>query len=164
MRRALTISRLAAAVFACGILTAAQPPSVPLPDPRLTPEEVVGVVLEALRANDRPTPGHGIAVTFAFSSPANREATGPLERFTALVQSERYRPMLNHRSVERGVVKILGNEARERVVLTGEDGTRAAYVFTLSRQGAGPYKDCWMTDGVVREASTAALRGVLATE
>ena len=163
MRRAPALSRLAAAVLACGMLTAAQPARDVAPDPRLTPEEVVGVVLDALRTNDRPTPDHGIAVTFAFSSPANREATGPLDRFTALVRSDPYRLMLNHRSVDRGALRVVGSVARERVVLTTENGTRVAYVFTLSRQAAGPYKDCWMTDGVVREASGAALRGSLAT-
>jgi hypothetical protein len=140
---------------------AAAQPAVARPDPRLTPEDVVGVVLEALRTNDQPTGDRGIAITFAFASPANREVTGSLERFAALVKAEPYRPILNHRRVERGLLRVDGDEARERVVVTTADGTRIAYLFTLSRQTAGSFKDCWMTDGVIRESATSGRRAII---
>ena len=32
----------------------------------------------------------------------------------------------------------------------GEQGERAGFVFTLSRQSGGEFDSCWMTDSVVR--------------
>jgi hypothetical protein len=155
MALASSLARTITAAIVCAIGTAAGVGAQPAtrPDPRLTPEEVVGVVLEALRTNDQPSGDRGIAITFAFSSPANREAVGPFERFVALVKAEPYRPILNHRRAERGLLRVDGDAARERVVVTTADGARIAYVFTLSRQTAGSFKDCWMTDGVVRESA-----------
>jgi hypothetical protein len=163
MRLAPTLSRAAAIAIATLVtsVAAAQPPATH-PDPRLTPEEVVGAVLEALRTNDLPTPDRGIAVTFAFASPANRDATGTIEKFAALVRTQAYSPILNYRHVERGLLRVDGDEARERVVVTGADGTRAAFVFTLSRQASGLFKDCWMTDRVVRERAIPRQRTTIA--
>jgi len=129
----------------------ARPAAAPRPSPALTPHEVVTIVLEALRNNDLPTKDRGIAVTFDFASPANREATGPIERFASLVKNPFYRPMINHQRAERGEMIILGSEARQRVTLVVAGGERVTYTFILTRQGEGQYRGCWMTDGVVRE-------------
>lgn len=130
---------------------AARAVAMPRPNPALAPQEVVTIVLDALRNNDLPTKDRGIAVTFDFASPANREATGPLERFAALVKTPSYRPMLNHQRAERGEMAVLGEEARQRVTLVGAGGARVTYTFILTRQNDGAYRGCWMTDGVVRE-------------
>lgn len=130
---------------------AARSVAAPRPSPALAPQEVVTIVLDALRNNDLPTKDRGIAVTFDFASPANREATGPLDRFAALVKNPFYRPMLNHQRAERGEMAMLGDEARQRVTLVGARGERVTYTFILTRQSEGPYRGCWMTDGVVRE-------------
>jgi len=135
-----------------------QDTTLPRPDPALSPGQVIDVVLAALQHNDSPTKDHGIAVTFEFASPANRDATGPLERFVALVKNPSYRAMLNHRRAERGELRVLGDQARQRVTLVDASGDRVTYLFMLSRQADGPYKDCWMTDGVVRETELRASR------
>jgi hypothetical protein len=120
------------------------------PHPELSPEDVVSIQLEALRHNDSPSRDAGIATTFRFASPANRVATGPLDRFAQLVKTSAYSAMLNHRRVERGPMHIEGDEARQRVVVYSATGTRVAYMFLLSRQHGGPFDGCWMTDGVTR--------------
>ena len=121
------------------------------PSPQLTPDEVVGIVLDALARNDVPVKDHGISVTFAFSSPANRAFVGPIESFADLVRDDTYRPLLNHRHAARGVVHVTGDRATVRVVITTSSGERVAYLFALSLQNDGQYKGCWMTDGVTRE-------------
>jgi len=124
--------------------------ALPSPSPTLSPEEVVSIQLEALRHNDSPTRDHGIATSFRFASPANRVATGPLDRFAELVKNSTYRAMIDHRRVERGAMRVEGDEARQRVTVYAASGARVSYLFLLSRQRGGAYDGCWMTDGVVR--------------
>ena len=121
------------------------------PDPTLAPDEVVVSVLEALAQNDQPTKDRGIEVTFSFASPANRAMIGPLDRFGDLVREEVYRPLLYHSHAVRGAMKVVGDRAQQRVIITSVSGQRVVYTFTLSRQSDGPFKGCWMTDGVTRE-------------
>ena len=121
------------------------------PDPTLGPEEVVAVVLEALAQNDQPTKDRGIEVTFSFASPANRAMIGPVDRFGDLVREEVYRPLLYHSHAARGTMKVAGDRAQQRVIITSATGERVVYTFTLSRQADGPFRGCWMTDGVTRE-------------
>jgi len=126
----------------------------PAPEPGLGPDQVIGIVLNALRHNDDPIADHGIAVTFAFTSPENHDITGPIDHFRALVKSSAYRPMLGHTRADRGPVVVVAEHARERVAITGAHGERAVYVFLLSRQETGTFKGCWMADGVLREADS----------
>jgi hypothetical protein len=127
----------------------------PAPEPGLGPDAVVGIVLHALQHNDDPVADHGIAVTFAFTSPENRDVTGPIDRFRALVKSSAYRPIIGHTRADRGPLQVVAQHAREQVAITGAHGERAVYLFLRSRQEAGAYKGCWMADGVLREHGTA---------
>jgi len=127
------------------------PPTTP--DPSLTPEQVVGLQLEALRRNDDPYPDAGIATAFAFASEANRSATGPVARFTAMLKNSLYRPMLGDSPAQFGPVQVEGDVARTQVVLFGGDGRLVAYDFTLSRD---PTTRCWVTDSVMLAPVEAA--------
>lgn len=122
----------------------------PLPSPALSPAEVIGVQLRALGDNDTPWPDAGIALAFEFASPANRAATGPLDRFTLLVHSPVYQAMLNFRAVQRGTMIVADDQAQESVLLLDSEGKTAVFVFALSQQAGGLYDGCWMTDGVLR--------------
>ena len=153
---ALAASRLAAQTQATDTPTrAAVAAHATQPDPTLGPEEVVVSVLEALARNDQPTKDRGIEVTFSFASPANRAMIGPLDRFGDLVREEVYRPLLYHSQAVRGTMKVVGDRAQQRVIVTSVGGQRVVYTFTLSRQSDGPFKGCWMTDGVTREPPSA---------
>jgi len=120
------------------------------PNPTLSPAQVIGLQLQALKQNDTPRPDAGIAVAFGFASPANQAATGPLERFILLVHSPVYQAMLNFRAVQRGAMIIADDQAQETVMLLDARGKTAVFVFALSRQAGGPYDRCLMTDGVLR--------------
>lgn len=126
------------------------------PDPRLAPDAVVGIVLDALaRAGDRAGAAgdeRPLALVYAFASPANRAAVGTPDRFAELVRDDAYRPLLGHRRAARGALTVAGDRATQHVLVTAADGARVAYTFTLTRQAAGPFRGCWMTDGVTREA------------
>lgn len=127
-------------------LNAPQVPNL-VPNPSLTPEEVVQFQLQSLGNN---TNGDGIAATFRFASPSNKKITGPIDRFSRLFDAEQYSPMLNHRDSE---VKLLSNDgtvAEVMAALVDANGEYFWYQFRLSRQSKSPYNNCWMTDSVMR--------------
>jgi hypothetical protein len=137
--------------------------SAPHPEPSLSPSQVVSIVLNALQHNDDPQPDAGIATTFEFASPANREETGPLPRFALMIKNPAYRVMLGFRRATRGPLEQDGSRARQRVVIVGRDGSEVTYVFLLSKQSDGPYANCWMTDAVIRQKEAEPLPGTTAT-
>ncbi len=120
------------------------------PSPNYSPQQVVRIQIGALARNDWPREDAGIEITFRFASPDNRRITGPLNRFVALLKNPLYRHMLNHTEAEFGPAMIEQNLAQVPVILTSEQGERAGFVFTLSRQSEGEFDSCWMTDSVVR--------------
>ena len=119
-----------------------------VPDPDLSPVEVIRIQLEALRHNDEQD--RGIAVAFRFASPANRANTGPLARFIPMIKQGPYALMLDFRDATYGPLEAVADRARQRVTLTGARET-VTYWFYLSRQSEPPYVDCWMTDSVFIE-------------
>lgn len=123
----------------------------PSPKPEHKPEAVIGFQLEAMRMNDSPTPDSGIKTAFRFASPENRLVTGPIEKFISLVKNPIYRPLLNHKEATREAIRVLNNAAQQRVRITTADGDVVFFIFTLSKQESGEYKDCWMTEAVERE-------------
>ena len=132
---------LAAAVFAAPL---------PHPDPKLDPAAVVRIQLEALAHNDQSSKDAGLAIVYSFTSPQNREQTGPLEHFSAMVHAG-YAQLLNHRSAKLNPVVVQGEQALQGVELVGQKGETARFIFVLSRQGEAPYAGCWMIDGVIQQ-------------
>jgi hypothetical protein len=134
----------------------AQPPVAPVPtaatqpSPQLTPEQVVRLVTEAMGHNDTPAADAGIATAFAFASPGNRHATGPLARFVPMVKHPTYAPLLDYATIEYTPIRVVGDYAEQLVTVTDKQGNTAAFLWILSRQVDGEYEDCWMTDGVTR--------------
>lgn len=127
------------------------PTDVPMPDPRIAPESVVTIVLDAFARTERTVPVSGLDIAYAFTAPANRAVIGSVERFSDVVRDGSYRPLLGHRRAVRSPMRIDGDHATQRVVVTTVDGVQVAYMFRLARQEAGEFKDCWMTERVTRE-------------
>jgi hypothetical protein len=120
------------------------------PHPSLSPLEVAGIQIEALRHNDVPYQNSGIEVTFNFASPANKRMTGPLERFKLMVHNPMYRPMIDHRGAEYENLAIDGDLARIDVILFSKEGQYLGYRFMLTRQHDNRHEGSWMTDAVVQ--------------
>ncbi len=137
-------------VFSAVPIHAAEVPPTPYPSPRLAPEQVVRIQLEALARNDEPRRDAGIELSFRFVSPSSKSINGPLARFNALVHGPVYKPMLNHRAARYGVALIEEDSAQLPVLLVSATGEHVGYLFTLSRQATGKYARCWLTDSVMR--------------
>ena len=127
---------------------APSPLDIPDPNPGLSPSDVVRFQLQALKHNDASDTG--IAQVFKFSSPDNRHQTGPLPRFIRMVKNPPFDIMLGHRASFQHEVEIVDGRARQLVELIDRNGNMAAYMFDLRKQESGPYKGCWMTEGVLR--------------
>ena len=117
------------------------------PSPEHEPDEVVEIVVAALRDNAETPDDAGIATVFAFASPGNRAATGPFERFRDMVKRG-YPDMLGFSESRFGELRLGGDVAMQIVWLTQDDGREVGYVFQLGLQHGGEYDGMWMTDAV----------------
>jgi hypothetical protein len=120
---------------------------IQLPDPRLSPADVVRLQVEALRAfrDDQSA----IHQCYVLASPANRAVTGPLERFTAMVQNPTYRALVEHTTALVGRPVIRGRQATVLVTLLDRQRDAHIFRFFLSKQTDAALLDCWMTDAVI---------------
>lgn len=118
------------------------------PDANLTPRQVVEIQLRSLQQNDVPAPDNGIAQTWAFAHPANREMTGPLARFTVMLKGPNYRRLLNHRSHRIEPVVRTDDMALFNVAIVAADGVTLLLQWRVARVGVGRFTGAWMTVGV----------------
>jgi len=124
------------------------PPSAPRPRPDLTPAEVTRTVVAALRNYNSPLPNAGVFTAYRFASPANRAVIGPYGHFLRLVKSADFAPLLRDYPSDLGAIDIKNDHAEQIVRVHSDPGRAAAFKFILSRQREGPYRSCWMVDGV----------------
>jgi hypothetical protein len=88
----------------------------------------------------------GAEICFRFASPTNRVFTGPLSRFTRMLHSPLYDIMLGWTSLKVSPANAQGTRWR---VAVAKGNTLRTFLWTLSKQTAAPYVDCWMTDNVL---------------
>ena len=111
-----------------------------VPDPALSPGDVVRIQLEALRRNDEQD--RGIAVAFRFASPANRTNTGPLSRFIAMIKEagplHRQRSLRAHAGLPQRRLRPGGDAIRPGPTARHADRhTRKRDLLVLSVQAVG---------------------------
>ncbi len=133
------VGPLAAPSFAADVL---------LPDPTLSPAEVIAIQLSALQANDVPEPDAGIVQTFAFAHPENKRMTGPLPRFAQMLKGPRYEVLLNHRAHEIREVARSDDAAAYAVIVTSSDGDVVGFRWAVARVADGEHAGAWMTIAV----------------
>jgi hypothetical protein len=122
-------------------------PEIQLPSPNLSPNDVVRLQVDALRAFQRDR--SAIKQCYAFASPANRAVTGPLDRFTAMVQNPIYSPLVSQTSALVGRPVIRDGQATVFVTVLDDSRTTRGYRFFLSKQTDPEFLECWMTDAVI---------------
>lgn len=135
-----------------------------IPKPELAPEQVVEVQLEGLGSDDLTW---GIKQCFEFASPGNKQSTGPLTRFAAMVQKAPYDALIKRHLVLVGTPHIDDEKAIVMVTILDDHDEIRVFEFWLSKQHGEGVEDCWMTDAVyplrqlssppAGESSTAAI-------
>jgi hypothetical protein len=119
-----------------------------MPDPALSPAEVVSIQLNALQANDTPETDAGIAQTWAFAHPDNKRVTGPLPRFAQMIKGPLYQILLGHRSHEIKEVSQSDNEAVFAVIVTSQTGEVVGHRWSVAKVAEGADAGAWMTVAV----------------
>ena len=119
------------------------------PEPPPTPDFVVRATLAALHKNDLPYDNAGIEVFYSTVSPTQRATIGPLAQFRDLLSDPAYTNLINHEEAALGALVVKGDKARQPVLIVTEDNGLEGYMFLLSRQREGPFKDAWMTESVI---------------
>ncbi|MDZ7829672.1 MAG: hypothetical protein U5K33_09380 [Halofilum sp. (in: g-proteobacteria)] len=109
---------------------------------------MVEIQLGALQTNDEPGPNAGIARVWQFAHPHNRETTGPLSRFSAMIQSPPYRFLIDHRAHVVEEVRVSERRAAFEVTVTATTGKVVAYLWRLEKLVDGPLAGTWLTTGV----------------
>ena len=117
------------------------------PNKELSPDQIVSIVVDALKHNDATTGDIGINTVFRFASPNNKSVTGPIDRFTQMIKGG-FSDMLNHVDSSFSDIEVSDDIARQAVWLTGQNGVERGYVFQLGKQVGGKYDGMWMTEGV----------------
>lgn len=117
------------------------------PNVNLSPEEVMSIVVDALKNNDETKNDDGLATVFAFASPGNKSVTGPLPRFKKMIKGG-FADMLNHVRSEFGKIDIEDDTALQAVWLTNSSGKETGYVFQLGKQSGGEFDGMWLTESV----------------
>jgi len=118
------------------------------PNPSITPDQVVAIQLLALQQNDTPDADYGIRQTWAFAHPANREMTGPLPRFAAMIKGATYRDLINHRSHTITLKYKTEDLAQFEVLMEDEKGRVLSFVWVVKKARQAPFDNCWMTSAV----------------
>ncbi len=147
MQSALTGKILALSLFWM-LSSSVNADTSPQPNTQYQPDEVVKIVVEALRTNTERQNDEGIATVFRFASPGNRANTGPLSRFTNMIKRG-FGDMLNFIESRYDPIQVQGNRAVQAVWLRMPDGRELGYAFQMGKQQSGEYADMWMTEGVV---------------
>jgi hypothetical protein len=119
-----------------------------MPDPALSPAEVVSIQLNALQRNDAPEADAGIAQTWAFAHPDNKRVTGPLPRFAQMIKGPLYQILLGHRSHEIKEVSRTDDQAVFAVTVTSQTGEVVGYQWTVAKVADGENAGTWMTTAV----------------
>lgn len=130
------------------LTTSAAAQGLLVPDPNLSPERVVEIQLSSLKYNDVPVADTGIAQTWVFAHPNNKNVTGPLERFAVMIKGPSYRMLLDHREHSIQPVVQLNDHAIVAVTITTAANQQISYQWELSKVLSGEYEGSWMTTGV----------------
>ncbi|MCO6046911.1 DUF4864 domain-containing protein [Aeoliella sp. ICT_H6.2] len=112
----------------------------------LDPREVVCTQVAALA--ECQTNPDALRQVYALAAPANKAATGPIERFAGMLVNPTYRPLVERRSAIVGQAVVREPWATVTVTTMDHEHGLSVFHFYLERQAEGPHAGSWMTYGV----------------
>ena len=116
------------------------------PNDGIEPYQVVNIQLTGLKNNDIPNKNNGIEQTSEFAHPLNKKYTGSLPRFINLLNSARYKMLLNH--IENEIIEVFNSNNRHgfEVTILAKDKNYYKFQWVVEKYyEEGPLKDCWLT-------------------
>jgi hypothetical protein len=127
--------------------------SVVEPHADLLPREVVELQVEALAKCQ--TSEHALRQVYALASTDNKEATGPIARFAAMLLSPTFKPLVEQHRAVLGKAVVHGDMAAVTVTVADQNFDCHTYRFYLAREIDDPNRNCWTTYGVSKDNSRA---------
>lgn len=110
-----------------------------------TAETVLVKQLTALKENDSKGKDSGIRTAWRYAHPNNQRSTGPVERFTRMLKSPAYRPLLNHDSHRVALSQEASGTAVYRVTVFTQTSAPLIYTWVLEKVESGARKGEWAT-------------------
>jgi hypothetical protein len=98
-----------------------------LPNTNYEAFDVVQIQLLALKNNDKIYKNSGIEQTWNFAHPNNKKITGPLDRFTLMIQGEGYKMLLNH--IEHTITLVQSGDNWAQFEVTVLDQSKTYHKF-----------------------------------
>ena len=119
------------------------------PEPSIKPSEVISIQLTALQTNSTPFENAGIAQTWEFAHPNNKEITGPLDKFKKMIYSENYKILISHENSEITILKEDKDISIFKVTVLTKNKEKYYYIWQIEKVlFEGSFKNCWMTTNV----------------
>ena len=116
------------------------------PNSNIKPSEVVKIQLLGLQNNNKVFNDSGIEQTWNFAHPMNKQATGPLDRFKAMLKSNNYQMMINHISHTITQVRRGDDWVQFEVIILDKEKIYHKFNWQVEKfTEDGPLKDCWLT-------------------
>lgn len=128
---------------------APDPSSLATADTLKSPRRVVDTQMAALaecRQSER-----ALHQVYALASPANKEVTGPIDRFAAMLLSPTFRPLVDQQRAIVGDATIRGDLASVMVTIVDEQRQPAIFHFYLERGAEPSQPNSWTVYGVTRD-------------
>jgi hypothetical protein len=126
-----------------------------IPSPAMEPREIVQLQVANL-AECQVSPD-ALRQVYAFASPDNREVTGPIDRFAAMLLSPQYKPLVEQQHVVVGSQVVHSNWASVMVTAMDQQHALRTFHFYLAKETKAPYAGCWMTYGVVADPAMQSI-------
>lgn len=117
-----------------------------IPQPDYSPAEVVTLQIESMR--DSASSPERLTTCYSLASPQNREITGPIERFGAMVMMPPYDRLARCQAWQVGRPVIDQDHAAVLVSTISSDGSGVAFRFLLRLHTEHPFDGCWLTEAV----------------
>ena len=116
------------------------------PNSNIEPIKVVEIQLIGLQKNDAGYKDRGIEQTWNFAHPNNKQVTGPLVKFKAMIKGDTYQMMINHLSHTITQLGSGDNWAQFEVVILDKEKIYHKFNWQVEKYTIeGPLKDCWLT-------------------
>ena len=117
------------------------------PNDKFSPQEVVEIQLTSLQNNS--INNLGIYQCWLFAHPDNKKYTGPLDRFTSMIESKPYDVLLNSFHFKTKLIFQNKNDAKVEVLLDSKNKNKYKILWSLSKSKiSNECRNCWMTIGV----------------
>ena len=116
------------------------------PNSNIKPIKVVEIQLIGLQKNDAGYKDSGIEQTWNFAHPNNKQVTGPLVKFKAMIKGDTYQMMINHLSHTITQLGSGDNWAQFEVVILDKEKIYHKFNWQVEKYLLdGNLKDCWLT-------------------